>query len=136
MGYIKLAIISLVTYSFVPPLVKIITQRVTPQATLILMDVISATIIFIWSQSKGKGVGSVCWKDVILILITSMLLTVSLLSYYKALSVGRLSVVVPIYGMFVVFSSIFGCLLFSETLSLTKILGLLLAIGAVILMSI
>lgn len=63
------------------------------------------------------------------------MLAVSIIAYYRALELGPVSVVVPIFGMFIVLSSIVGIVALDEAVNARKIVGILLAGVAVWLVS-
>ena len=62
-------------------------------------------------------------------------LAVGIASYYRALSLGAVSVVVPIFGLFIVLSSVWGFLFVGEPITLRKVLGIVLAGVAVYLVA-
>lgn len=57
------------------------------------------------------------------------------ISFYRGLEAGPLSVVVPIFGLFLVGSSVVGVALFDETFSTRRAAAILMAVGAVYLVS-
>ncbi|ELY23776.1 hypothetical protein C499_18534 [Halogeometricum borinquense DSM 11551] len=63
-------------------------------------------------------------------------LTVGILAYYRALSIGQVSIVSPIFGMFLVLSSVIGIVFLNESLTARKALGIGLAIIAVYLVAV
>ena len=64
-----------------------------------------------------------------------VVLAVAIISYYKALELGPISSVVPIYGMYIALSSLIGFLVMGERLTPAKSLGLLCALLAILLLS-
>jgi transporter family protein len=58
---------------------------------------------------------------------------VGIVAYYRALALGPVSIVVPIFAMFIVTSSAVGILALDETLTARRGAGILLAIAAVYL---
>jgi len=58
-------------------------------------------------------------------------LAVGILAYYRALSLGPVSVVAPVFGLFLVVSSLVGIAVLNESLTLRKVLGIALAAVAV-----
>ena len=62
-------------------------------------------------------------------------LTIAVASLFRALSLGPASIVVPIYGMFIIGGSILGIIFLGEPLSLRKIIGIGLAVMSIILMT-
>jgi len=63
-------------------------------------------------------------------------LTVGILAYYRALAAGPVSVVVPIYGLFIVVSSLVGIVAFDEAVTPRKVAAIALSVVAIALMSI
>jgi transporter family protein len=74
-------------------------------------------------------------KPLGLLLIAGVLLGLSVTAYYLALSKGPISVVVPIFGLFIVSSSVAGVVVFGETLTFSRFLGILCALAAIYLVS-
>jgi bacterial/archaeal transporter family protein len=66
---------------------------------------------------------------------TGLALTVAVLSLFRALSLGPASVVVPIYGMFIVGGAILGMVFLDEPPDLRKILGIALAAVSIFLIA-
>lgn len=62
-------------------------------------------------------------------------LTLAVVGYFKALSTGPASIVVPIYGMFIVGGSILGIVVLDEPVSVKKLFGIRLASAGVILIA-
>jgi len=68
-------------------------------------------------------------------LAAGLFLGVGILAYYRALSLGPVSVVTPVFGMFLVTSSIIGIAVLGESLTTRKLLGIALAVVAVYLVT-
>lgn len=62
-------------------------------------------------------------------------LTIALIALYRGLAAGPVSVVVPIFGLFLVGSSAIGVALFDETLTARKGLTIATAVASVYLVS-
>jgi transporter family protein len=60
-------------------------------------------------------------------------LSIGIIAYYRALSAGPVSVVVPVFGLFLVTSSVIGIVFLDEALTLRKVTGVVLALVAVFL---
>jgi EamA-like transporter family. len=67
---------------------------------------------------------------------TGLALTVSIVSYYRALAGGPVGVGVPTFGVFIASSSLIGTAVLDEPLTARKIAGTVLAVAAVSLMSV
>jgi transporter family protein len=66
---------------------------------------------------------------------TGVALTVAVMSLFRALSLGPASVVVPIYGMFIVGGAILGILFLHEPVTTRKLVGIGLAIISIFLIA-
>jgi transporter family protein len=60
---------------------------------------------------------------------------IAMLSFYKALSIGPASVVVPFANMYVIFPVLFGLIVLKESITMTRIIGIIFAILATIFLS-
>jgi transporter family protein len=135
--YLTLSLLALACYSLVAPLVKLATQQgAPPQVAVVLTNTILVVTSLAVSWSRGMPIGvSLPSKPLGLLLVAGVLLGLSVTAYYLALSRGPISVVVPIFGLFIVSSSIAGVLLFGETLTPSRLLGILFALAAIYLVS-
>ena len=66
---------------------------------------------------------------------TGIVLAIAVISLFKALSLGPASIVVPVYGMFVVGGAVLGMIFLHEPVTLTKVLGIALAAGGIYLIT-
>lgn len=137
MRYLLWAVLALVAYTLVAPLVKLATNSIPSDVVL----VISNGILVL------GGVGIVLASDVsvtpyltdsqaIYAYGAGIALTVGIASYYRALAAGPVSVVVPIFGMFIATSSIVGIVFLDEPLTARKVAGIALAMAAIYLTSV
>jgi len=62
-------------------------------------------------------------------------LSVAVMSLFRALELGPASVVVPIYGMFIVGGFVLGVVLLDDAITLPKTIGLIAAIASIYLIS-
>ena len=137
MHYLTLTVLALACYSLVAPLVKLATQQGAPPqvAVVVTNTILVATSLFVsWSRGMPMHL-SFSSKSLGLLLIAGVLLGLSVTAYYLALSRGPISVVVPIFGLFIVSSSIAGVVIFGETLTPSRLLGILCALAAIYLVS-
>lgn len=137
MHYLTLSLFALACYSLVAPMVKLATQQGAPPylAVIITNTILVVTALLIsWSQGALFNF-TMPSKSLGLLLVAGVLLGLSVTAYYLALSRGPISVVVPIFGLFIVSSSIAGVVLFGETLTASRLLGILFALAAIYLVS-
>ncbi len=61
---------------------------------------------------------------------------VAIIAFYKALKIGPSSVVLPLTNLYVVMPVIFGFIVFKEPVTLTRVVGIVFAVLAAVLLSI
>jgi transporter family protein len=128
LGYLGMTIVALVAYTVFPLLVN----RASQEIPISVVTLVATTMLAVGSLLV------VIYQDVdVLPYLTSarapsvyvagLALTVGIIAYYHALANGPVSVVVPVFGMFVVTSSILSILLLNESFTLRKGLGIVFA---------
>lgn len=140
MNYLPWAILSLVAYALVPPLLNVATTgsvRMPSNVAALysnLVLVIGTVAIVVYNREAALTyVSHPTFKYVVL---AGVFLTVGIVAYYRALSLGPVSVVSPIFGMFLVLSSVIGIAFLDEPLTARKTAGIGLAIVSVYLVSV
>jgi transporter family protein len=134
MNYLPWAVLALVAYSLVPPLVRLSTQDLDSTVVALVTNgilVVAALGIVIARGENFQGLTS--WPSGPYMLAAGIALAVGILAYYRALELGPVSVVTPIFGMFLVTSSVVGVLFLEESLTARKVAGIGLAVVAVYL---
>lgn len=134
MNYLVFAIIALVTYSFVAPLSKIAAQdipiMVVALGTNVVITVANLAVVLYLDEGLASSLSS---PNVVYVIGAGVFLTVGVLTYFYALSIGPVSVVAPIYGMFLVGSALIGMVALGEAVTIRKVAGLAFAALAVYL---
>jgi len=140
MSYLPWAILALLAYSLVPPLMSVATTgsvRMPSNVAALFANtilVIGTVLIVVYNRSEALTyVSHPTFKYVAL---AGNFLTVGILAYYRSLSLGPVSVVSPIFGMFLVLSSVIGIAFLDESLTARKVAGIGLGIVAVYLVSV
>lgn len=137
MHYLTLSLLALACYSLVAPMIKLATQHGAPPLVAVVVTntiLVLTSLALSWSRGIPLGV-SLPARPLGLLLAAGILLGLSVSAYYVALSKGPISVVVPIFGLFIVSSSIAGVFLFGEKLTTSRFLGILCALAAIYLVS-
>ena len=134
MDYLVWAVLALVAYALVGPLVNISTKDIPPAvglflATIVFLSITSVVIVLTGTADSGYLADPRMWY----VLFAGVLVTVGILAYVRALQIGPVSIVVPIYGMFIVGSSAVGILFLGEALTLRRIAGIGCAVIAIVL---
>ena len=128
MGYLQWSVLALLAYSAVAPLVGFATTG-TPKvpsfvAALItngLLLAATVAVVLYQGQSVAAYLGH---PKAPYLYLAGLFLAVGILAYYRALSLGPVSAVVPIFGTFLVISSAMGVLFLNESLTARKVAGI------------
>src|SRR5262249_49991522 len=140
-SYLLWAVIGMIGYSLTAMLVKLATQSGRFSSYFVLMIssamvVATSTVITILrGDIKTFSRDNLATGDGILVLGAGVALVIAVVFYFLALSEGPTSIVVPIYGMFIVGGAVLGLVFLHEPLTLRKVLGILLAAVSVYLIA-
>ncbi|MCL9817208.1 EamA family transporter [Natronocalculus amylovorans] len=135
MNYLPWAVLALAAYTLVAPLMRVATtgDGAIPSdiATMIsntVLVVAAAGIVVATSQNVSAHLTS---SKIPYALAAGVCLAIGILAYYRALSLGPVSVVTPVFGLFLVTSSVLGILVLGEDFTARKLLGIVFAVLAV-----
>lgn len=137
MRYLLWALLALASYTLVAPLVKLATAEIPSDVALLVangMLVVGAAAVVIASDTPV--VPYLTDGHAIYAYAAGICLTVGIIAYYRALAGGPVSVVVPIFGLFIVTSSVIGIAVLDEPLTARKVAGIAFAMLAVYLTSV
>jgi transporter family protein len=140
MGYLQWAFVALLSYSAVAPLVGFATTGdpkipsfVAALVTNSILLVATIGVVLYEGQSILTYLGH---PKAPYLYLAGLFLAVGILAYYRALSLGPVSAVVPIFGTFLVVSSVLGILFLSESLTARKVAGIGCAVLGIYLVSV
>ena len=138
-SYVFWAILGMVAYSITTVVVKIAAREGLPSSVVVA---IATTVVALacWSivvarAQSGMLLQSLSTPSGAWSLAAGAALSVAVTSLFRALELGPASVVVPIYGMFIVGGFILGVVLLGEALTLPKAVGVLIAVVSIYLIS-
>jgi transporter family protein len=134
MRYLWWAVLALAGYTLVAPLVKLATAEMPGDVALLVansMLVVGAVAVVLVSDTPV--VPYLTDPHAVYAYAAGVCLTVGILAYYRALAAGPVSVVVPIFGLFIVTSSVVGIVALEESLTARKAAGVAFAVLAVYL---
>ncbi len=137
MNYLPWALLALLAYTFVAPLMSLATAEVPSDVAVIIsnsMLVVAAAAVVVVSHEPVLEY--LTHPDAPYMYAAGICLAVGILAYYRALALGPVSVVVPIFGMFIVTSSLIGFAVLDEPLTARKAAGIAFAALAVYLTSV
>lgn len=134
--YIGLSLFSCLAYSLVAPLLSIAMTDMSSTMAVFLSNSVMFVVVGLVLVYRGLSVRPYLRHPRTPHLVAmGVLLTVGLLTYYRALALGPVSIVVPIYGLFIVISSLVGLVVFDETVTVRKLAAIGLSVVAIALMS-
>lgn len=134
MEYLLWVIVALLSYGLLAPLTSKVTQEIPPTVTLFLATVIFLVLtVGIMIVTKTNPVDYAVLPSAGYIYVAGLFLAIGIIAYYFALQLGPVSIVVPIYGMFIVGSSAIGIIFLDEALTVTRAGGITCAILAIYL---
>jgi transporter family protein len=141
MNYITWALLGMVGYSCTTLFVKLATRSGQLSSFLVLMiasGIVFATTVCI-TIARGDlqrvTVKNFAETNAWFMYATGIALTVAVVSLFRALSLGPTSIVVPIYGMFIVGGAVLGMIFLHEPLTTRKFIGVSLAIVSIVLIA-
>lgn len=134
--YLLLSIVALAGYSLVAPLLKL-GMRTIPSTVAVFLSnsvliVLIGGLLLVNDASLRPYLNH---PKTPYIVAMGVSLAVGLLAYYRALALGPVSIVVPIYGLFIAVSSLIGIVALGESLTARKAASIVFAVLAILLMS-
>ncbi len=135
--YLLLSVVACLTYSLVAPLISIAMRNMPSTAAVFLSNLVMFVAIGSVLVVRDSSVRPYLRHQYSLhVVLMGILLAIGLMSYYRAIALGPVSVVVPIFGLFIVISSFVGILAFEERVTPRKVAAIGLSVVAIVLMTI
>jgi transporter family protein len=139
MNYVAWALTGMVGYSFVTLFVKLATRsgRFSGFFVLAIATVMVAIIAVCMAIGRGdmRALRDFTGREMWYVLAAGIALTVAVASLFQALSLGPASIVVPVYGMFIVGGALLGILILGEPVTIRKLTGIGLAAVSIYLIA-
>lgn len=140
MNYLSWSLLALGAYSLVAPLMSVATTG-SPKipsdvAALMSNGILVVATLGVIAVSEQQLTPYLAHPKTPYVLAAGVCLAVGILSYYRAISMGPVSVVSPVFGMFLALSSVIGMLFLNEAVTARKVAGIALAVVAVYLVSV
>jgi transporter family protein len=133
MDYLTLTLLSMVLIGFNTFAVKLVSAQLHPAMVLVTKFGIGLVGLFfylnhskiplVWNKYAFYGCLIGAWWSVIMVM------------YYTAIARGPISVVIPLFNLNLVIPAVLGFIFLSEPLTVAKLLGLIFACLAVILLA-
>lgn len=136
MRYLGWTIVALAAYTIFPPLVSSASREIpTNVVTLVATAMLAVGALLVTLYQESAILPYLTGSRAPSVYLAGFSLTVGILAYYRALADGPVSVVVPVFGMFIVTSSLLGVVVLNEPFSLRKGVGIVFAVLAIYLIA-
>lgn len=141
MNHIGWALAGMVGYSLTTLFVKLATRDGTLAAFRVLAVAVPIVCTSVWAITLATGGASAtAWQglrgaNLVWTIAAGVVLALAVSSLFRALALGPASVVVPIYGMFILGGALLGIVVLGEALTPRKALGMVLAVSGVVLIA-
>jgi len=137
--YLPYALLAMGAYALVSPLMRVATtgpDAVPSDVAVVVSNtlLVGMALGVLWYTDQGFT-AHLSSPKLLHVLAAGLFLGIGILALYRSLALGPVSVVTPIFAMFLVFSSVIGFLLLGEEFTVRKALGIVFAALAVYLVS-
>jgi len=138
-SYLPYALLAMGAYALVSPLMRVATTgpgSVPSDVAVAVSNLLLVAMAFavLWYTDQGFA-SHLSSPKMVYVLAAGLFLGIGILALYRSLALGPVSVVTPIFAMFLVFSSIIGFLVLNEEFTARKALGIVFAVLAVYFVS-
>jgi transporter family protein len=136
MGYVGWAMVAMAGYGATTIFLKLAFRSVPSDIALVVTNtllILSALGLVLYRGDSFASLGQN--KATLYLALAGLALSVSIISYYFALSRGPVSVVAPIFAMNFAVAGVLGILFLGESVTLVRAAGLVLAAGAIVLLT-
>lgn len=135
MSYLPLTLTSMLSLGVFYFLVKLISENINTLVVPLIGNVVIALVIYGYLRHSGTPVMPERKRYLVYALLVAVPLSAALIALYLAIARGPMSVVMPIYGLSVTITALLGIAVLRERVTRRRLLGLLLATAAIVLLS-
>lgn len=140
MNYLPWALLALVAYTLVPVLMRVATtgsEAIPSDVATVISNTILVVAALVVVAGTGQRVTPHLGSSKLpFALAAGVFLAIGIIAYYRALALGPVSVVTPVFGLFLITSSVLGIAVLGESLTARKLAGISLAVVAVYLVTV
>ena len=137
MSYVVWALIAMVAYGVTSFLLKVAFKQFPPEVALIVTNTIlvlsGITVVIFKSDGFVQYFGMN--RPTLWLIVAGFSLSLAIISFYNALSKGPASIVAPIFAMNFAVTALLGFAFLGEGIKITKVLGIVMAGVALVLLT-
>lgn len=127
-------LIAMLGYGLSNPISKVPVKRIGSIKTIFFKNIFVSfllliTLLFSLSDTNFSG------TYILITFLISFVGYIPLLTFYKALKVGKVGIISPIANSSVIFTILFSIIFFKESLALTQIISIFIIISGIVLIS-
>ncbi len=134
-SYLPLTLISMASLGVFYFLVKLISGNIATIVIPLIGNIVIVVVITTYLRFTGTPIIPKRKIYLLYTLLVAIPLSVALIALYTAIALGPMSVVMPVYGLNVLVTAFLGIVVLREKVTVARLLGLALAAGAIILLS-
>ena len=135
MSYLPLVLISMLSLGAYYSLVKLLSVHVSSLVIILIGTMVSVPVIYTYLLFTQTSILPKRKIYTFYALIISIPMVIGLIAYYSAIARGPVSVVTPIFGLNAMVTAFLGIFVLREKVSVMRVLGLILAVAAIVLLS-
>jgi uncharacterized membrane protein len=137
LGFVTLSLVAMGVYGVFAILLRSALKSIPVEPVLIATNLTLVIVATVWALVRGVSLtGGFGWdRPTLYVALGGLLLSVSIISLYTAMSRGPVSTVLPIFAMNFAVAAVLGFIVLHEPLSATRIAGVALGTVAVVLLT-
>ena len=137
MSYVAWAFVAMTAYGVTAVLLKLTLRDIPPGVAIVITNavLVLAGVGLVMYRGESFLAHFAISRPMLLAVLAGLTLSLSIISYYIALSRGPTSVVVPIFAMYVLVATAIGFAFLGEEIKPTRVIGVVLAGGAIFLLT-
>ncbi len=135
MSYLPLALITMVGLGVHYFLAKLISPHISSPAIALLGAVVYFPIVLGYVYFTKTPIMPEQKIYILYAILIAIPMAIAVLSLYLAIARGPISVVMPIYGLNAMVTAVLGIVVLHEPVTIPKVVGLVLAVVAIVLLS-
>ncbi|MFC1918280.1 EamA family transporter [Chloroflexota bacterium] len=135
MGYVFLAVLSMLSFGVYYFLVKFLSLHVPSSVIALIGNTVAFLVIYLYLYSTKTPVLPKRRIHIVYSLVISVPVVIGVLALYMAIARGPVSIVMPIIGINSMVTVILGISILRERVTVRKGFGVLLAVAAIVLLN-